>query len=325
MILPIGDAPNPRGHVAWVNGLLILVNILVFLGLTLPLGGVAPDPADPALARYLQAMGRALGGADPRALLPDTSAYTLFVFEHGFRPADPSAADLFKALFLHAGFAHLAGNLLFLYIYGNNVEHRLGRLGYLFAYLGTGIAATLGYGLLAGDSELPLIGASGAISGVLGHYFVLYPQNRVRLLVLLPFYVRTVFLSARWVLGIYLVADNLVPILVHGSSGSVAHGAHIGGFLAGMALAAIGDRLGWGLGGLVRDPAWFGDARSPAQQSLAHGLRRMQAGQHAAAWHHLIRALEQAPDPETRQRTLAALHALEADLPPHPRVPLRPG
>jgi membrane associated rhomboid family serine protease len=238
MVLPIGDAPNPRG-VPVLTYLLIAANVAVYVLVTLPLGALRPSPDDPLLAEYVQAMSRALEGrASLRQLLQHVSQYDLFVFAHGFRPVEPSLASAFTSMFLHGGFLHLFGNMLFLWIYGDNVEHRLGRLGYLVGYLGTGFAATAMQSLAVPDSSVPMIGASGAISGVLGFYFLWFPRNRVRLLWLLPPFVMDVFeIPARIVLGLYLILDNLLPFLVVRSATGVAHGAHIGGFVAGVAAA----------------------------------------------------------------------------------------
>jgi membrane associated rhomboid family serine protease len=166
------------------------------------------------------------------------SAYDLVVFRWGFRAGDPSLVTLFTSMFLHAGFMHLAGNMLYLWVYGNNVEHRLGALSYVLWYLATGVAATLFQTLFNPGSPIPLVGASGAISGVLGFYLVWFPHHTVRLfLFLFPFYVGTVRLSATLVLVLYLILDNLLPFLIAPQGAGVAHGAHIGGFLAGMAVA----------------------------------------------------------------------------------------
>jgi membrane associated rhomboid family serine protease len=184
-------------------------------------------------------------GASLQQALGRVSRYDLFVFEHGYRTATPQVADLLTSMFLHGGFMHLVGNMLFLWIYGDNVEHRLGRVRYLLWYLATGAAATLFYALLAGRSNIPLVGASGAISGVLGFYFRWFPHNDVRVFVFLfPFFLNVVAIPARIVLGIYLVVDNLLPfVLTQGSQGGgVAFGAHIGGFLAGLAVAFVMDR-----------------------------------------------------------------------------------
>ena len=193
MLFPIGDAPNPRGF-PLVTWLLIAANVAVYALFTLPLGDVRPSPHDPALAEYVRTIAQALRGqASLAEIAQGATQYDLFVFAHGFRPGAPSWVSLFTCMFLHAGFLHLAGNMLFLWIYGDNVEHRLGAVRYLIAYLGTGIAATLFHAAVAAGSGLPLIGASGAISGVLGLYFVWFPRNRVRLLWLFPPFLMRVF------------------------------------------------------------------------------------------------------------------------------------
>jgi membrane associated rhomboid family serine protease len=243
MFLPIGDTPNST-RTPYVNFLLIGVNIAVFLFVSLPLMGAAPDLSDPLLLDYLHALG-ARGAVPARSILEQVSAYDLFVFRHGFRPAEPSLSSLFTAMFLHAGWLHLAGNMLFLWIFGDNIEDRMGRVGYLLAYLGTGVAATLFFALFVPGSQVPLVGASGAISGVLGFYFLWFPRNRVKTFVFLfPFIMTTFLIPARLVLGFYLLLDNLIPFLVTGGRGAgVAHGAHIGGFLAGLGFAYGFDRL----------------------------------------------------------------------------------
>ena len=244
MFLPLGDQPNPRG-VPWVTYALIGANVAVYLLITLPLSGTAPDPTDPMLREYLRVISEHLPQQVPlREILRHTSAYDLFVFEWGFRPMAPALSTLFTSLFLHAGFMHLFGNMLFLWIYGDNVEYRLGRLAYLFWYLATGAVATLFHTLFALRSPLPLVGASGAISGVLGFYFVWFPRNRVRVfLFLFPFFMDVVMLPARLVLGLFIIVDNLLPFLLeHGVDSGVAHGAHIGGFLAGLAVARFMNR-----------------------------------------------------------------------------------
>jgi membrane associated rhomboid family serine protease len=237
MFLPIGDAPNPKG-IPFVTYALIAANVAAFLLLNVPLGSRHADVNDPAFREYVEVMARELQGrVDVQQLVDQTSAYDLFSFEHGYRPAAPQVTDLLSCMFLHGGFMHLFGNMLFLWIYGDNVERRLGAIPYLFGYLLTGVAATLTHSLVFSSSEVPLVGASGAISGVLGFYFVWFPRNVVRMLAFLPPFLLQVFeIPARWVLGMYLVIDNLLPIFVS-AEGGVAHGAHIGGFLAGMAIA----------------------------------------------------------------------------------------
>jgi membrane associated rhomboid family serine protease len=242
MFLPIGDAPNPKG-VPLVTWALIAANVAVYLLFNLPLGTQRPDYDDPAFREYLQVMAHELQDrVELRQLAEQTSAFELFAFEHGFRPAAPRVGGLVTCMFLHGSFMHLFGNMLFLWIYGDNVERRLGPPVYLFAYLATGVVATLSHALVFSSSEMPLVGASGAISGVLGFYFVLFPKNSVRMLAFLPPFLMQVFvIPARWVLGMFLVVDNLLPFLVAGEGG-VAHGAHIGGFIAGAAAAWVVER-----------------------------------------------------------------------------------
>ncbi len=245
MILPIGDAPNARGA-APVTWALIAVNVAIYVLVNLPLGVRRADPRDPALTEYLDVMTEATRGQiSPARLARETSAFDLFVFTHGFRPSNPTPASLIFCMFLHSGFLHLAGNMLFLWIYGDNVERRLGPLRYLFWYLATGSVATLFHALWARESPIPLVGASGAISGILGFYFLWFPRNRVRVLWFLPPFLMQVFeIPARIVLGVYLVLDNLLPFVLAGATEGVAYGAHIGGFLAGLAVAWFTDRRG---------------------------------------------------------------------------------
>jgi membrane associated rhomboid family serine protease len=245
VILPLGDFPNPRG-VPFVNYALLAINVAIFFLLTLPLSTTPVDPSDPLLHEYVRLISRRF--SDPalaREILSNVSAYDLFVYRYGFRPADPDLANLVYSLFLHAGFLHLAGNMLFLWIYGDNVEHRLGHVAYAVAYVACGLAATLFHTMFDLGSALPLIGASGAISGVLGFYFLWFPRNQVRLLFFLfPFFLDVITVRARLLLGFYLVLDNLLPFLLTRGSGlgGIAHGAHIGGFLGGLAAAWWLDR-----------------------------------------------------------------------------------
>ncbi len=241
MFLPLGDEPNPRG-IPWVTYGLIAVNTAVYLFISLPLSLSRPDASDPLLVEYVRVLLETLPQDRFVAaeVVQQLSAYDLFVFDHGFRPVAPAPIALLTSMFLHAGFAHLAGNMLFLWIYGDNVEHRMGPVPYLIAYLATGVAATLFHTAFDLESALPLVGASGAISGVLGFYFVWFPHNRVRLWVFLfPFFMNVITLPARIVLGFYLVVSNLMPFLISQGmpGGGVAYGAHIGGFLGGIGWA----------------------------------------------------------------------------------------
>jgi len=269
-VIPIGDSPNPPGT-PLVNYALIAANVAVFVLVAMPLSGVAADQHDPLLRDYVTAIAQQYGGrVSVREILSQVSAYDLVVFRYGFRPASPSMVALFTSLFLHAGFAHLFGNMLFLWIYGDNVEYRLGRLRYLGAYLLSGVVATLVHSLFAARSPLPLVGASGAISGVLGFYFIWFPRNRVHILLFFPFLAR-ISVPARVLLALYIVAENLLPFLLSRGAGGIAHGAHIGGFAAGTLLAWVSDRRQ--LGGRTGDaPRASGEApASDLSAALANG------------------------------------------------------
>jgi membrane associated rhomboid family serine protease len=276
MILPLGDTPNPRGVPVVTYGLL-LANIAVYVLITLPLSVTAVDPTDPVLLDYLRVVTRDLPQSVPvQELLRRVSAYDLFVFHYGFRPAAPQLSNLFYSLFLHAGFLHLFGNMLFLWIFGDNVEQRLRPLPYLLAYLGTGVAATVFHTIFDPASPLPLIGASGAISGVLGFYFLWFPRNQVRLLVLLfPFFMDVFLVPARWVLAMFLLLDNLLPFLVTRGleGGGVAYGAHIGGFIAGLAIAWLMDRRS-----LARHPRDYRVEAAPEVAVPAEAMRQALTG-----------------------------------------------
>ena len=149
----------------------------------------------------------------------------------------PTWTTLFTSMFIHGGFFHLAGNMMFLWVFGDNVEHRLGRLKFLGFYLVVGVGASLSQWAVDPDSQIPLVGASGAISGVLGAYLLTFPFNRIRALII--FYIITVVeLPAVWLLGGWFVWQLIQGALSVGLSNSVsvAFFAHIGGFVAGLIL-----------------------------------------------------------------------------------------
>jgi membrane associated rhomboid family serine protease len=152
----------------------------------------------------------------------------------------PPFAPIFTLLtcvFLHGGWGHFLGNMWFLHIFGDNVEDRLGHLGYLIFYLLAGVAASLGHYLAAVNSGIPTIGASGAIAGVMGAYMVLYPRSMVMSLIPLGFLTQVVAIPAPVFLGIWFVIQLLSGTA--GSSEGVAWWAHIGGFVFGAAIAFL--------------------------------------------------------------------------------------
>ena len=148
----------------------------------------------------------------------------------------PPVATIFTSMFMHGGFMHLAGNMLYLWIFGNNVEDAMGHGRFIVFYLLCGVAAVFGQVLQNPASEIPMIGASGAISGVLGAYLILYPRARVLVLIPLGFFIQLVRLPALWVLGLWFAIQLISSALTSSEGGGVAWFAHIGGFIAGMAL-----------------------------------------------------------------------------------------
>jgi membrane associated rhomboid family serine protease len=290
----------------------------VYVLLTLPLSTQAASPQDPRIPEYLEMLRHA--GLDRPALaqaMGQLSVYDLFVFEHGFRPAAPSIADLFSSLFLHAGFLHLAGNMFFLWIYGDNVEHRVGRIPVRAALPADGVVATLGFAVIDLSSQMPLVGASGRHQRRARALLRLVPAEPVKVFVaLFPFLMDVFLVPARLVLGIFVVIDNLVPFLF-GSHSGVAYGRPPRGILAGVAFAALGNAFDWG----AKDPST--GARVPvrggavvaggdrARWRLETARRHLRQGQHAAAYQDLRAVLELDPDPETEAIARKALEVYE--------------
>jgi membrane associated rhomboid family serine protease len=212
IILPVGDI-NPRERIPVVNYALIAANLAAF------------------------------------ALLAMRADYDRIVAAYGLVPAAAWQAPgpFLTSMFLHGGIAHLLGNLLFLWITGDNVEDRFGHLGYLALYLGSGIGAGLAHVVTTPPEQagVPCIGASGAISGVMGAYTALFPQGRIKLLVTFWFLWTRILLVPAWIFlgfwfGQQVLFDHLARQSVAGSpAGGVAYGAHIGGFAVGMGVAVL--------------------------------------------------------------------------------------
>jgi len=154
----------------------------------------------------------------------------------------PPWVTVFTSMFLHGGWLHLGGNMLYLWIFGNNVEDSMSRPRFLLFYLLCGVAAALSQSLAAPHSEVPMVGASGAIAGVLGSYLILHPRANVRVLVTFLFYVRLVNMPAMLVLGAWFFLQLASGWATPTEQGGVAFWAHIGGFLAGMALTPLFKR-----------------------------------------------------------------------------------
>ena len=151
--------------------------------------------------------------------------------------AVPAWATLITSMFLHGGWMHLIGNMLYLWIFGNNVEDAMGHRRFIVFYLVCGIAAALAQAIPDPQSTTPMIGASGAISGVLGAYLLLYPHARVLVIIPLGFIFWTTRIKAGWVLSFWFIIQTINSLLMsEQQGGGVAWGAHIGGFIAGMML-----------------------------------------------------------------------------------------
>jgi membrane associated rhomboid family serine protease len=217
MFIPLKDL-NPRRSYPVVNTALILANFAVFVyQLTLP----------PQAFKVF-----VLTNATIPARFPASFA--------GHVSLEAASLPLLTSMFLHSGLAHILGNMLFLWIFGDNVEDYYGHVAYLFFYLGCGVGSGLLHVLFNLHSSLPAIGASGAISGVMGAYLILYPRARILTLV----FVFLVPLPAVVILGGWFLMQFLSAIGSLGipTSGGVAWWAHVGGFLLGMLLTAFAER-----------------------------------------------------------------------------------
>jgi len=156
----------------------------------------------------------------------------------------PATITVFTSMFLHGGWMHLIGNMLYLWIFGNNVEDAMGHVRYLLLYLVSGSVAVFVQALLATSSTVPMIGASGAISGVLGSYLLLYPHARVLVLLPLGFLSRLIYLPAMLVLGFWFLLQLLSAMLADPNQPGVAFAAHAGGFVSGLILVLFFRRRG---------------------------------------------------------------------------------
>ena len=203
-MFPIRDH-NPSVRTPWVTWGLVVLNVLVFV-LMLPVYG------------------------DPERLYRIYDAYALV-------PARITAGQdwstLVTSIFVHAGFWHIAGNMLFLWIFGDNMEDQMGHAGFLIFYLACGIGADAAQIWADPGSRMPQIGASGAIAGVLGGYLLLFPKARVDILLFLVVFIRVFTLPAWIVLGFWFGSQLVSGVGHAGGTGGVAYWAHVGGFALG--------------------------------------------------------------------------------------------
>jgi membrane associated rhomboid family serine protease len=166
--------------------------------------------------------------------------FEVFVRAHGLVPAHFNWMDVFSSMFVHGGLLHLVGNMLYLWIFGDNCEDRMGHGRFLIFYLLCGVTAAVAQTFVSADSLVPMVGASGAVAGVMGAYFVLYPRSRV--LTLFPFPLIVFEMPAIYLLGVWFVMQfvnglgSLAPPGQEQLAGGVAFWAHIAGFGAGAVL-----------------------------------------------------------------------------------------
>ena len=233
-MFPLGDENNDRVIMPYVNYAFIAINVLVFV--------------------FLQG----LGGNDafsyafslvPREITTGIDLTTPQIIEVGRQRAAipqydtplPVYFNFLSSMFMHGDFMHIFGNMLFLWIFGDNIENMLGHIRYAAFYIICGIAAAVAQIVMDTDSVIPMLGASGAISGVLGGYILLFPTNRVRALIFNVFTTVPAYVA----LGLWIVIQLVQWYFAPPGQGGVAFAAHIGGFLAGLALIkvfAIGRR-----------------------------------------------------------------------------------
>lgn len=169
-------------------------------------------------------------GAIPNSLLAFKS----------YQPIHP-LLTVFTSMFMHGGFLHLGGNMLYLWIFGNNIEDKLGHFRFIMFYILCGVIAAYSHALTDPASQTPMIGASGAVSGILGAYLLLFPHARIHTLVFFGFFVNVIRLPAILVIGFWIVLQFINGIVIKGvvGNGGVAWFAHIGGFLAGFLLIKL--------------------------------------------------------------------------------------
>ncbi len=218
-MIPLRD-DNPTKIIPVMTVGLIVLNVLVFL-YQISLG---PGGAEVFIYQF---------GAIPAVVFGSQSLPVELV-------AIPASFSIFTSMFLHGGFMHLIGNMLYLWIFGNNIEDAMGHGRFILFYLLTGVAASMAHFLTDLTSEIPTIGASGAISGILGAYILLYPRAQVLVLIFLGFFIRVMYIPAGFALGFYFVIQIFQGTLAFGQGGGgVAWFAHIGGFIAGLLLVGL--------------------------------------------------------------------------------------
>ena len=225
-MFPIGDDNSDRRIQPVVNYAFIGINVLVFL-LLQQLGGNDAFTYAFSLVPQEVTTGIDLTGVQ---ILRDSLGRTAEI-QHYATPL-PVYFNFLSSMFMHGDIMHIVGNMLFLFIFGDNIENRIGHIRYAVFYIICGLAAAAGQIIMGPDSIIPMLGASGAISGVLGGYLMLFPQRSVRAII---FHFATT-VPAFVAIGIWIAYQLVLGYLTPSGGGGVAYAAHIGGFVAGLAL-----------------------------------------------------------------------------------------
>ena len=239
-MFPIGDENEPGRGPAFISLIFIGINLAVFFLIQMN---------DPAFTYGFSVIPAEItGGTDivgtrtidvggQRAEIPQTPG------------PDPIQLTLLSSMFMHGGIAHILGNMLFLWIFGDNVEHRVGHIPFAIFYLGAGVIAAFAQIAVDPDSIIPTLGASGAISGVLGAYLVMFPGNRVTIIAFrfIPFQVPAIVAIGLWAVFQFINGFGSIAVSEETGGGGVAYMAHIGGFVAGVVFGLIGRGI-WGSG-----------------------------------------------------------------------------
>lgn len=256
MLFPVSDDDRRLSGPAIVTWCLLAANIALFL----------VQAADPdftyawSTVPYEITTGQDIANSEPLDVQGEVTARDI-PQRPGPGPAPLIYLTLLTSMFMHGGLMHIGGNMLYLWIFGDNVEHRFGHVAFLAFYLISGLAASFAQIALDPDGLVPSLGASGAISGVLGAYLVLFPRNKVNAI----FFFRIVSVPAFIVLGLYIVfqfVDGWGSFFATEQTGGVAYAAHIGGFVAGVIAALFLRMRGTTEHESVLSPAMRADPRN---------------------------------------------------------------
>ncbi len=231
-MFPLKDE-NPTEITPFVTVAIIVANVLVWLWVQSAGSGTGFVES---LCLYGAIPGEITGAIPAGSLIPLGTTHACRV------GSGLGSGSLVSSMFLHGSWMHLIGNMWFLWVFGNNIEDSMGHARFVVFYLLTGLLAAGAHILVSFSSGVPTVGASGAISGIMGAYIVLYPRVRVLTLVVFLYFIRVVALPALALLGLWFAFQLVQGTLVGSSQAGIAFGAHVGGFVAGAALIKLFER-----------------------------------------------------------------------------------